>query len=167
VPDPVTLTDGAGNVYNFTAISDENGDVYTPPTGADIQAAVAAALAAQTRMRRISTGSSAGVALSSTYAVLSVSGLPATRAHLGAVTLWLTAIAGGANSVTWYMSSDAAGNQPITARQTDNIVGQAAATGGVARALGFPLASTGGLVYTWARTNAGTATGVLGVTWEE
>lgn len=119
-----------------------------------------------TRMRRISATESAAIALTTTYALLTVASFPTTRAYLGSIDLRLTSVVTAA-SVTWYVSADADGNQPLTAVQTDTIVSGTAGNGGVARVLDFPLRTTTGSLYVWAKTNAGTATGVAAVAYEE
>lgn len=117
--------------------------------------------------RSISSATSSAEALSTTYALLTVTGLPTTRrAYLSSVFLALTSVV-TATSVTWYMSSDAAGDAPITAVQTDTIVYQTGGEGGVARVLDFALHTLTGNVYVWVKTNAGTATGTVSVAWEE
>ena len=106
------------------------------------------------------------VALSTAYAKMTCNGVDedaATsvpeRAILGAVALQLGTIAGGATTITWYVSEDLAGDHPITGVVTSTIVGQTAATGGVAESINVPWVVTevAGTLYVWAKTNAGTA----------
>ena len=106
------------------------------------------------------------MALSTTYARMVCNGVDedaATsvpeRAILGAVALQLGTIAGGATTITWYVSEDLAGDHPITGVVTSTIVGQTAATGGVAESINVPWVVTevAGTLHVWAKTNAGTA----------
>ena len=63
---------------------------------------------------------SAAVPLSTSYAVLTLNGVPsgasdvADQIRLGLAELALTSIAGGASQVTWYLARDANRDEPIT-----------------------------------------------------
>lgn len=69
-----------------------------------------------------------------------------------------TAVSGAA-SITFYLSSDAAGDVPLTDETTKALVGQSSGTKGFMAgwATPSPLPS-GGAVYLWAKTDAGTVT---------
>lgn len=108
------------------------------------------------------------VALSTAYAKMTCNGVDEAsssatsvpeRVVLGAVALQLGTLAGGATTITWYVSEDLAGDHPITGVVTSTIVGQTAATGGVAESINVPWVVTevAGTLYVWAKTNAGTA----------
>lgn len=108
----------------------------------------------------------ATVALSTTYARMTCNGADEAaavnvpeRVVLGLVALQLGTIAGGATTITWYVSEDLAGDHPIAGPVTSTIVGQTAATGGVAESVDIPWVVTevAGSLYVWAKTNAGTA----------
>jgi hypothetical protein len=108
----------------------------------------------------------ATVALSTTYAKMTLNGADEDdaanfpeRVVLGAAVLRLDTIAGGAASVTWYVSEDSAGDAPIAGPVTSTIVGQTAATGGVAESITVPwvVNAVDGNLYVWAKLDAGTA----------
>jgi hypothetical protein len=107
----------------------------------------------------------ATVALSIAYAKMTLDGDDETDAVdfpsevvLGLATLYLDTIV-TAVSVTWYVSEDAAGDKPISPPKTTTIVGQTAATGGVAESLDIPwkVVEVAGTMYIWAKLDAGTA----------
>lgn len=121
---------------------------------------------------------SVSVNLSTSYALLTVGTVRTNGAAPVADACWLsmaqikldtivTAV-----SVTWYLSEDAAGDIPITPAKTSTIVGQTSGKGGVSdsleRASRTPTSDTvEGLIYVWAKLNAGTANGVARVRFEE
>lgn len=110
----------------------------------------------------------ATVALSTAYAKMTCNGTDEAaavdfpeRVVLGLVTLQLGTIVTAA-SVTWYISEDTAGNKPIAGPVTSAIVGQTAATGGVAESISVPwvingVDGTAGNLFVWAKLDAGTA----------
>ena len=116
---------------------------------------------------------SASVALSTSYAMLSLDGTPsgaralADRVSLGLAELALTSIAGGATKVTWYVCRDLTRDQPLTDEiQSDIVTGTTAGAGGCAATFeGAILVSSGGTIYIAAKLDAGTADAVARVSW--
>lgn len=116
---------------------------------------------------------SASVALSTSYAVLSLDGTPsgarplADRVSLGLAELALSSIAGGATKVTWYVCRDLTRDQPLTDEiQSDIVTGTTAGAGGCAATFeGAILVSSGGTIYIAAKLDAGTADAVARVSW--
>jgi hypothetical protein len=117
---------------------------------------------------------SAAVPLSTSYAVLTLNGVPsgasdvADQIRLGLAELALTSIAGGATQVTWYLARDANRDEPITDEITADIIsGATLAAGGCAGSLnGLPFVTSGGALYVAAKLDAGTASAVARLTWE-
>jgi hypothetical protein len=117
---------------------------------------------------------SAAVPLSTSYAVLTLDGVPAgardvaDQIRLGLAELALTSIAGGASQVTWYIARDGNRDEPITDEITADIVtGATAGAGGCAASLnGLPFVASGGALYVAAKVDAGTAVGIARLTWE-
>ena len=110
----------------------------------------------------------AAVSLSTTYAKATLDGTDEaaavdfpTQVVLGLAQVTLDTIVTAA-SITWYVSEDAAGDMPLTPETTTTIVGQTAATGGIAASINQPwvVNEVAGKLYIWMKTDAGTASTV-------